>query len=122
MNRVANLTAAQISVRAEARRRANTHTRLPFNLTDGLIAMVMIAAALICFSYYNQMQGKLATARAEHERVAAEITAVRVQNERIAAEIQALRSNPEAIERAAREELGMIRPGEIVLAADTHTR
>ncbi len=36
------------------------------------------------------------------------------ENRRMAEEIRALREDPEAIERAAREELGLIKPGEIV--------
>jgi cell division protein FtsB len=36
------------------------------------------------------------------------------ENERLRQEIKALRSDPAAIERAARERLGMSRPGEIV--------
>ncbi len=121
MNRVANLSAADVSLRTTVRRKARTDAGLPLNLnlTDGIIAMVMLAAALICYSYYHQMQGKLTAARAERDRVAAEFNAVQIENERIAAEIQALRTNPEAIERAAREELGMIRPGELVLAVDS---
>lgn len=40
---------------------------------------------------------------------------LRLQNERMVKEIEALRKEPAAIERAAREELGYVRPGEIVL-------
>jgi cell division protein FtsB len=40
---------------------------------------------------------------------------VRRHNEGLLAEIEALRKDPRALERAAREELGFIRPGEIVL-------
>ena len=83
--------------------------------------MVLLAASLICFSYYQQMQSKLTEAKAEHDRVAGQIAAAQLENARIAAEIEALRSNPDAIERAARQELGMVRPGEIVLAIDTRT-
>jgi cell division protein FtsB len=36
------------------------------------------------------------------------------ENRRMAEEIRALREDPDAIERAAREELGLIKPGEIV--------
>jgi len=37
------------------------------------------------------------------------------QNESLKREIQALRSDPEAIERAAREELGFTKPDEMVI-------
>jgi cell division protein FtsB len=80
--------------------------------------MVLLAAAAICYSYYHQMRAELEAAQVEHARVAAEASSLAVENERISAEIRALHSDPDAIERAAREQLGMIRPGEIVLAAD----
>jgi cell division protein FtsL len=91
-------------------------------MVDGGVVMVMLAAGLICFSYYNQMHGKLTQVRAEHERIAAQISAVQIENERMAAEIQALKSSPDAIERAARQELGMIRPGELVFTVDSPAR
>jgi cell division protein FtsB len=37
------------------------------------------------------------------------------ENRRMAEEIRALREDPDAIEQAAREELGLIKPGEIVI-------
>ena len=80
--------------------------------------MVLLAAAAICYSYYQQMRAELDAARAEHSRVAAEASSLDLENARISAEIRALHDDPDAIERAAREQLGMVRPGEIVLAAD----
>ena len=90
-------------------------------MVDGVLVMVLLAAVAICFSYYRQMRAELEAARAEHARVAAEAAAVSVQNERIAAEIEALRTDPEVIERAAREQLGMVRPGEVVLSISRPT-
>jgi cell division protein FtsB len=40
---------------------------------------------------------------------------LRADNERLAREAEALRSDPAAIERVARAELGWVRPGEIVV-------
>ena len=76
--------------------------------------MVLLAAVGICTSFHHQMRSELEAARAEHARIAAEAAAANVENERIAAEINALRADPDAIELAARQQLGMIRPGEIV--------
>lgn len=41
--------------------------------------------------------------------------ALEEQNAALLREVQALRSDPKALERAAREELGFIKPGELVL-------
>ena len=78
--------------------------------------MVLMAAIGICFSFYHQMRAELEAARVEHARVTAEKAAVQVDNERIAAEITALRTDPEVIERTARQQLGMVRPGEMVVS------
>jgi cell division protein FtsB len=39
---------------------------------------------------------------------------LRVENERLRRELSALADDPAALERAAREELGLVRPGEVV--------
>ena len=48
-----------------------------------------------------------------YQKLAVEVQALRVENVGLKAEIEALRSDPSAIERIAREELGYSRPGEI---------
>ncbi len=48
-----------------------------------------------------------------HRKLAAEVETLRQENLALKREIQALRSDPAAIERLAREELGFSRPGEI---------
>jgi cell division protein FtsB len=52
--------------------------------------------------------------RRQVESVRQEIEALRADNARLAAEIVALRTNPRAVERLAREELGLARPDETV--------
>lgn len=53
--------------------------------------------------------------RRQLDGIRAEAAALRVKNARIAAEVEALRTDPSAIEAHARDELGMVFPGEIVL-------
>jgi len=48
-----------------------------------------------------------------HRKLAAEVEALRQENLALKQEIQSLRSDPAAIERLAREQLGFSRPGEI---------
>jgi cell division protein FtsB len=52
--------------------------------------------------------------REKAERLQREIEEVRAENGRLAAEIEALRRDPRAIERLAREQLGLARSGEVV--------
>ena len=51
---------------------------------------------------------------AEAERVEAENRKVAEEKARLTREVKALRSDPAAMERAAREDLGLVRPGERV--------
>lgn len=52
--------------------------------------------------------------REKAERLQREIEEMRAENGRLAAEIEALRRDPRAIERLAREQLGLARNGEVV--------
>src|SRR5512139_3341840 len=52
--------------------------------------------------------------RRQVEALRAELEGLRGENARLAAEIEALRGSPRAIERLAREELGLARPDETV--------
>jgi len=57
---------------------------------------------------------QLVNQRERAEALAREIDQLRVDNSRLAAEISALRRDPAAIERLAREELGLARADETV--------
>ena len=63
------------------------------------------------FRRYFQMQRQLSEATERNRRLIRE-------NEALKREIEGLRSDPELWERAAREELGFIRPDEIVIYLD----
>jgi cell division protein FtsB len=83
----------------------------------GTILWVALAAALALalrtvadargFRRYLQL-------RREMGQMADRKTRLVEENRKMAEEIRALREDPDAIERAAREELGLIKPGEIV--------
>ena len=60
---------------------------------------------------YRLMKAEAVQLRGENEVLAAE-------NARLAREATALRSNPAVLERAVREELRFIRPGEIIYRLD----
>jgi cell division protein FtsB len=53
--------------------------------------------------------------RRQLDAIRAEAATLRTRNIRMAAEVEALRTDPSAIEAHARDELGMVYPGEIVL-------
>jgi cell division protein FtsB len=79
-------------------------------------ALVMVALGYIPYHVYARsglartlvLRRDLAGLKARNVQLAAE-------NERLAREAEALRSDPAALERVARAELGWVRPGEIVV-------
>ncbi len=79
------------------------------------VAAVLTAAAVALdgegLKKYRLMRDQAAQLRAENVELEAEIA-------RLTREAQALRTNPAALERAAREELRFIRPGEVIYRLD----
>ncbi|HVZ73581.1 MAG TPA: septum formation initiator family protein [Polyangia bacterium] len=79
-------------------------------------AVVMVALGYIPYHLYVrsglartlELRRDLKGLRAHNAQLAAE-------NERLAREAEALRTDPAALERVARTELGWVRPGEIVV-------
>jgi cell division protein FtsB len=80
-----------------------------------LLASVIAIIALVVGSLFGD-RGilQLMTQRQRALELAREVEEIRAENVRLAAEIHALRTDPRAIERIAREELGLARPGETV--------
>jgi cell division protein FtsB len=79
------------------------------------LASVLILLALVVGALFGD-RGILHL-MAQRDKAAAletEIGELRAENARLATEIRALKTDPRAIERVAREELGLARPGETV--------
>jgi cell division protein FtsB len=53
-------------------------------------------------------------ARADAERLKQEIHQLNEENQNLSGEVRALKSDPAAVEKVAREEMGLARPGELV--------
>jgi len=77
----------------------------------------MAAVMLIvgCLSCYRQTKLELDTAIAEKEAEAARVDNLRIETLRTAAQIERLKTDPRAVEALARQNLGFVRRGEIVL-------
>jgi cell division protein FtsB len=79
------------------------------------LASILAFIALVVGSLFGD--GGVLQVIAQRERSAAlqrQNESLRLENSRLAAEIAALRRDPRAVERIAREELGLARPGETV--------
>lgn len=79
------------------------------------LASLLALIALVVGSLFGDRGVlQLMTQRERAGRLESEIEELRAENGRLAAEIEALRRDPRAIERLAREQLGLARPGETV--------
>lgn len=79
----------------------------------GVAALAVVALGVL--GYGGQSLARVWQMRQEVGRLERDIAALRAETERLAAAVTRLRSDPEAIEEVAREELGLVKPGERVL-------
>ena len=79
-------------------------------------ALVFAAAVLLANAVFGE-RGLMESVRARRAYAAAarELDAIRQANDRLRDEVRRLRSDPSAIEAVARRDLGLARPGEIVV-------
>ncbi len=73
-----------------------------------------LAALLVASALHPAGLRKHRALAADVRRIADENAALRERNMKLRREAKALAGDPAALERAAREELGYVRPGEIV--------
>lgn len=78
--------------------------------------LLLAGIGLICGTILLRAHREYRAAQAEYERLEGEVKQLRLETERLMEEIRALKTDPEVIERIAREELHMVRPDEMVLS------
>ena len=97
----------------EDRARNDVGLRKKAATLGSLIALI----ALVVGSFFGDRGFlRMVAQRERAESLRREIELLRTENSRLAVEIVALKSDPRAIERLAREELGLARPGETVFS------
>jgi len=80
-------------------------------LAAGALAVVVLAV----LGYGAQSLGRVVQMKRDVDGLEREIASLRAETDRLSEAVGKLRSDPEAIERIAREELGLVKPGERVL-------
>ena len=111
------VSAASVRRRGPVRRQAgvrrqqlpNTHVKTLL-LLSSLFLVVMLALAIWGDHGVLKMWHK----QAEIRQLAAEITTIEQENKRLEGKIDRLQNDMHYIEKIAREELGLVRPGELV--------
>jgi len=91
--------------------------RNAFLATGGMLLLLLGASALDPegLRRYRRLE-------AEGRRAAAENQEILRENALLRREVRALQGDPAALERAAREELGFVRPGELVFKLEEGSR
>ena len=80
---------------------------------NGILALLLVCLALIVHNVFSQ-NGLLASRRQKKELQALQlkIQQIKAENAQLDHDNRALKSNPAAIERLAREQYGLAKPGE----------
>jgi cell division protein FtsB len=78
----------------------------------GILALAVIAVPILVFSPAGL--GRLANLRRERAEAELEIARMNQQIRQLRAEVQRMKHDPAAVERVARDELGLVRQTELV--------
>lgn len=98
------------SVSTHDSRRATQVTLKAVVLLSGVLTLVF----LISFVFSDRGLPELQHARTRVAQLHADIAHLEAENARLRAEIESVKKSTYAVERIAREDLGMSKPGEIV--------
>jgi cell division protein FtsB len=82
----------------------------------GLGVFGLLAISTLLLAIFNDRG--LLQVRSQSQRISAleaEVSKIEAENKQLTEEIHALRTDPAAIEKLAREELRLVKPGEVVL-------
>jgi cell division protein FtsB len=101
----------QVQVQREEATRSEPRARMKAWVLGTVIALIALTVGSV---FGDRGILNLVNKRRQVEEMRGELEALRAENARLSAEIAALRTNPRAIERLAREELGLARPDETV--------
>ncbi len=99
-------------------KRGGSQRAKAFNYLDAVIAVLIIAAAAACVSFYLRTRAELEGAQAKRAAQARKLEQLQAETERMGNEIESLKYDPRFIESVARQTLGMVRRGDIVIRLD----
>ncbi|HEX7788190.1 MAG TPA: septum formation initiator family protein [Methylomirabilota bacterium] len=81
----------------------------------GLVLSLSAVATVMVLAYGGQSLARVWHMKTEVESLEREIVSLRAETGRLTALVTRLRSDPDFIEQVAREDLGLVKPGEKVL-------
>jgi len=81
--------------------------------------MILIATLGICSTVILRSREELKVSTLEYGRIGDEVASLRRSNNALEVQISRIASDPDAIESAARERLGMVKPSDIVVPMES---
>jgi cell division protein FtsB len=93
-----------------ARRRVRTR-----RLIDSIVLMITLSAIAVCISVYFRTRAELEAALSKHKAASNRLNGLQIKTERLARDVERMKNDPRAIEEFARERLGYIRRGEVIV-------
>ena len=84
-----------------------------------ILVMIILAVLATASTVIVRMRSELQSAAQQYQRTASEIGILRRSNAALGVEIARMANDPNVIESVARARLGMVRPSDIVVPAET---
>jgi cell division protein FtsB len=81
----------------------------------GLALFLILASSILNALFGDRGFIEMLKARRELQALEQEISAIQAENQKLLEDIRALKTSPLAIERLAREQLGLVKPDELIL-------
>jgi cell division protein FtsL len=81
----------------------------------------MLAATAVCATVIFSAHNQIKVASSDYQRMAAQITSLQQANRQLDVEVCRITTDTSAIEVAARERLGMVRPTDVVVPIEPKT-
>ena len=101
---------AAVSVNPVEKRRIRAR-----RLVDGIILTIILAAAGTCVSVYSGASAELGAALNKHQVTGERVQDLTIRVKKLERDVDQLRNNPRVIELYARQKLGFVRSGDVVI-------
>ena len=84
-----------------------------------VLAMIILAASGVCGTVILRSRAEFKTSSSQYQGMTSEIDSMRQANQSLQMEINRLTNDSHAIELAARQRLGMVRPNDVVVPIES---
>jgi cell division protein FtsB len=114
--RLAITSFPSISVPADVLSALREGTR--FIPSNAVLGMILLASILVCVTVITRTRAELQNSLLNYQQMRDEVTSARRINAALTNDIERAQFDPITIEAIARDRLGMVRPGDLVVPVD----